>query len=64
MASTTVTVELQWQSVDPDGSTCALCDDACYLTQWQLAVVIAGITNQPTDVCLCGSCYDAMESLD
>lgn len=63
MSSHTITLSLGWQQVDPDGSACCICGDACYLAQWVLVAVVSGVPQQPTETepGFCQSCRDALE---
>lgn len=59
---------MEWQPDEPDGSCCAECGDACYLSMWRLAMwyrvvfgnrgsgAIQGPMQYSTSV-MCGSCH-------
>lgn len=52
-----VIIPISSESVDPDGSECAVCGDAIYLAQTSIVAKI-GTADHPVAQ-LCGSCVEA-----
>jgi hypothetical protein len=60
MASVNLHITVKWVEEEPDGSTCFLCDDGCWLTQFRLVAVSGGKTITRTKMTLCQSCHEVM----
>lgn len=60
----TMTANITYRDVDPDGSECFVCDDRCYLRQVEPVALVylngAHDGEWQFGIALCGSCADAM----
>jgi len=58
MASTNLFLKVivGWQEVEPDGTECASCGDACHLKMVRGYYQIEGMEKEFVDHVLCGSC--------
>jgi hypothetical protein len=66
MASTDamVRVKIGWEEVEPDGSKCFDCGDACYLSMVQAYYQIEGQDKEFVNAVLCGGCDEMRREPD
>lgn len=59
MAQVTIDLHIEWREVEPDGSRCFGCGDACLLRMVELVGVSRGIGSEVhPGLFLCGACRD------
>lgn len=56
-----LTVTIGWEEVDPDGSECFGCGDACYLFMSQAYYQVEGNKKEYVDAVLCRSCDEELK---